>query len=539
QDIESALEAFSASVLEAFNANAKTIMVSARSNRWWNAECKAAVDAYRNDRTRYNLREFKRTVRRVKAEFFKRQVDDRIAKNRVWDLINWVKPRRLPAVEAISYQGTPCSSSEQLWTALDSTFHAASNREADPSILDEAVSLTTREWTPFSMTELRTAIKGTSSSSSPGPDHVGWGDIKAATSDPEAAAALLKVANACIDAGHWPSHFKDSVSVVIPKPGKPSYDTPKSFRPIVLLNTVGKLVEKMLAARLQFEGLKYGAIESQQFGGITQRSTEDAGSYLVHLVRSGWASNLQTSVLAFDLANFFPSLNHEILAKVLQISGYSPTITNFFRSYLVGRRTKFSWEGEVSPSFAAEAGVGQGSALSPILAVLYLAPMMEIVKARVSKVIADILSYVDDGTLVAQSKDWATNNVNLREAYLTLSEVATKMGLVIEDSKTELFHFSRSGYGDNPPLDLGVTPFTGATPLAPKPVWRYLGIYFDRRLDFRTHAKLMCTKALTTVRAMGVLGNSSKGLPPNEKRRLYRACCLPIALYGCRLDRKS
>src|SRR6185369_8986533 len=34
---------------------------------------------------------------------------------------------------------------------------------------------------------------------------------------------------------------------------------------------------------------------------------------------------------------------------------------------------------------------------------------------------------------------------------------------------------------------------------------------------------------------MGILGNLSKGLPPNEKHRLYRACCLPIALYGCRL----
>src|SRR6185369_10967252 len=141
----------------------------------------------------------------------------------------------------------------------------------------------------------------------------------------------------------------------------------------------------------------------------------------------------------------------------------------------------------MSPPFAAEVGVGQGSALSPILAVLYLAPMINVIRVQIHHIIVDILSYVDDGTLVAQTRDFATNNVNLWEAYLTLSEVATTMGLVIEDSKTELFYFSRSGYGDNPPLDLGVTPFTGATPLVPKPVWRYLGIYFDRCLDFRMH----------------------------------------------------
>src|SRR6185369_16710338 len=119
---------------------------------------------------------------------------------------------------------------------------------------------------------------------------------------------------------------------------------------------------------------------------------------------------------------------------------------------------KFSWEGEVSPPFAAEAGVGQGSVLSPILTVLYLAPMINVVRAWTHYIIADILSYVNDGTLVAQTRNFATNNVNLQEAYLTLSEVVTKMGLVIEDSKIKLFHFSRSGYGENPPLDLGVTP---------------------------------------------------------------------------------
>jgi len=57
--------------------------------------------------------------------------------------------------------------------------------------------------------------------------------------------------------GHWPKHFKDSVSVIIQKPGKPTYSTPKSFRPIVLLNTVGKLIKKIISNCLQFDMIKY------------------------------------------------------------------------------------------------------------------------------------------------------------------------------------------------------------------------------------------------------------------------------------------
>ena len=73
---------------------------------------------------------------------------------------------------------------------------------------------------------------------------------------------LLLLANACLLVGHWPDYFKASTSVIIPKPGKPTYATPKSFRPIVLLNTLGKLYEKMLSACLQFDGVKYGVFNS-------------------------------------------------------------------------------------------------------------------------------------------------------------------------------------------------------------------------------------------------------------------------------------
>ena len=95
------------------------------------------------------------------------------------------------------------------------------------------------------------------------------------------------LANACLSLRHWPRHFKESVSVIIPKPGKPAYNTPKAFRPIVLLNTLGKLIEKMIARRLQFDAVKYSILHPNQLGGVAQRSTEDAGVFLTHLVRAG------------------------------------------------------------------------------------------------------------------------------------------------------------------------------------------------------------------------------------------------------------
>ena len=67
--------------------------------------------------------------------------------------------------------------------------------------------------------------------------------------------------------GHWLKHFKDSVLVIIPKPNKLSYSTPKVFRPIVLLNTLGKLVEKMISNRFQFNMIKCNLVNPNQMGG--------------------------------------------------------------------------------------------------------------------------------------------------------------------------------------------------------------------------------------------------------------------------------
>jgi hypothetical protein len=72
--------------------------------------------------------------------------------------------------------------------------------------------------------------------------------------------------------------------VVIPKPGKPLYDTLKLFCPIVLLNTLGKMFKKMLSNRLQFEAAKHGVLHPNQFRGVCQNSTEDAGCFLTHIV---------------------------------------------------------------------------------------------------------------------------------------------------------------------------------------------------------------------------------------------------------------
>jgi len=108
-----------------------------------------------------------------------------------------------------------------------------------------------------------------------------------------------------------------------------------------------------------------------------------------------------------------------------------------------------------------------------------------------------------------------------------------KFGLIVKHLKTEVFHFNKShGLFDLPPLDL----FSIEGPiLVPKNSWKYLGFIFNRKLFFHQHIDFYCNRAISTVKCMKTLGDSSCNIILIQKYLLYRCCILSIALYGFQL----
>jgi hypothetical protein len=223
---------------------------------------------------------FKRATCKAKRKHFDERIKEIGHTNlRPWDLMDWVGPCKTPPVQAILYQGVPCTSPDQLWNTLHSTFNSALDRP----IGDKWESPSIRAWVAYSASELSDALTGTLNRSAPGADHIMWCHLKCIVRDSYASRLFLWLANACLQSGHWPAEFKASTTVVIPKPGKPLYDTPKSFHLIVLLNTLGKMFEKMLSNRLQFEAAEHGVLHPNQFRGVCQNSTKDTGCFLTHI----------------------------------------------------------------------------------------------------------------------------------------------------------------------------------------------------------------------------------------------------------------
>ena len=73
---------------------------------------------------------------------------------------------------------------------------------------------------------------------------------------------------------------------------------------------MGKLIKRVIGERLQFNIIANDFIHPSQLGGLKSKSTTDASVTLTHAIQSGWVRNLTTSTLIFNIAQFFPSLNH-------------------------------------------------------------------------------------------------------------------------------------------------------------------------------------------------------------------------------------
>ena len=116
--------------------------------------------------------------------------------------MEWVKQCKLPACEAIQYNGQPRHQMSKLWDALHNTYNSASGQEVDLSVLDPLPTFQESDWPPFSALELTDVLSSCSSRSSPELDHIMWVHLKAVLENKKSLQLVVTLANACIHVGH-------------------------------------------------------------------------------------------------------------------------------------------------------------------------------------------------------------------------------------------------------------------------------------------------------------------------------------------------
>ncbi len=156
--------------------------------------------------------------------------------------------------------------------------------------------------------------------------------------------AVARLFQACLDSSYHPKRFKEANTIILKKPKKPDYLEPKAYRPIALLDTLGKALETVVSRRLSSLAERYRLLPEQQMGARKGRSVETALKTLPDSVHTVWnqGENNVASLLLLDVAGAFDNVSHERLLHNLRVKGVLTVIVAWVASFLQGRATSIT-----------------------------------------------------------------------------------------------------------------------------------------------------------------------------------------------------
>ena len=303
---------------------------------------------------------------------------------------------------------------------------------------------------------------------------------------------------------------------------------------------IGKLLTKVVAKRLQFEVQGHNLFHDGQFGGISRHSTTDVGLILMDMITENRDRGLHTTILARDIAQFFPSMSHEVICALLTKLGFNSKIIHFLAAFLQDRSTTYTWDGIATDThFQCSDGVPQGDPLSPVLSALYLSLVIKHLFPWNYERWINTLFFVDDGTLICSSPSLEDNVSTLSLFYKHFLYLLANIGLTVEQLKLELKHFiafspkgSHRSFENIPQPPLRYSWHGKDYEVLPSKIWRYLGFFFDSFLRFDFHVQYYTNKGFSTIRACNMLGSSCGGLGPRQWVVCYNAYVVSVLTYG-------
>ena len=116
---------------------------------------------------------------------------------------------------------------------------------------------------------------------------------------------ITAIYNRCLREGIFPRRWKKAIIIPIIKPGKEESDEVSKLRPITLLDTVGKVLEKIMTNKTNHHVYSRGHMNKTQFGFRPQISTIDAAIAVRDLVQEGLAVEEVIALLSLNVQGAF------------------------------------------------------------------------------------------------------------------------------------------------------------------------------------------------------------------------------------------
>lgn len=332
---------------------------------------------------------------------------------------------------------------------------------------------------------------------------------------------LTKIFNACLNFGYFPSVWKKAKVIALPKPNKDN-TLPANYRPISLLSSISKLLERVILSRLIIHIEEHNIIPNEQFGFRQNHSTVNQLARVVKDLKIAQQQQQSTGLVTLDIEKAFDSIWHAgLIYKLLELK-FPLTLCKIISSFLTNRSFAVHINDAKSNTHPIIAGVPQGSCLSPYLYNIYTSdfPLSPIVKTAM---------FADD-TAIYYSNENPLQIVNeLENALSIINNFFIKWKIKINETKTQAIFLTRrraQRFLPNQKIQLATTEINWENEI------KYLGLIIDKKITFKNHCQYSNEKAQKYIRILYPLINRKSHLNIHNKRLIINCIFRPMLLYA-------
>ena len=509
---------------------------SSYEKRWWTKDLTQLRQAYTHWRNRarsqrrwgWKIPELEGRAKEAAKEFHdairkqkKAHWEDFVAESKnIWQVAKYVKPQDTAAFDKIpslsrqdgSKTETNTEQAEELLKVFFPPLPIVTEKEPDSPRGKELES------PEITAEEVERAIFKASSWKAPGADGMPamvWKQMWPAVKD-----WIVHIFKASMQEGMLPHQWRSAKIIPFKKPGKPDYTIAKAYRPISLLSTLGKAMEALVAERISYMIEEEGLLPTNHFGARKQRSTEHALTILQEHIYKAWRSRKVLSLVSFDLKGAYNGVHKERLLQRLAARRIPQDWIRWVNAFCSDRTAEIVVNGQTSKrEKLQQAGLPQGSPLSPVLFLFYNA---DLVQQKITTK-GGAVAFVDDYTAWVTGTSAALNRESIQKMVDRAVEWERRSGATFEPDKTAYIHFTRSpDRSENEPIQV-----KNDTVLPRKEV-KLLGVIMDAELRYRKHIAKTATKGLAAAMALKRLRMTS----PSTARQLFAATVAPVMDYA-------
>ena len=374
----------------------------------------------------------------------------------------------------------------------------------------------------FTKEELETSVLSLKSNKAPGPDGIPSEALKIVFNiNPD---ILLRMYNACLVEGVFPSPWKTARLVLISK-GKGDPELPSSHRPLCMLDTAGKLFEKLIRSRLNSAVAAAGDLCPRQYGFRKGRSTIDAIVEVQRAVERAEShshfSRRVVLLVTLDVKNAFNSARWVDMLDALRNTFRIPTyLLRLIEDYLRSRALTYETRDGVR-TMEVTSGAAQGSILGPDL---WNVAYDSLLRAEMPEE-TSLVGYADDIAALIAARNVELAQLKLNQVMRVVNTWMSEHGLSLALSKTEIVILTKKRIDTVVPFRVGreVVQSTRAA--------KYLGVMVDNKLSWRDQIFRTADKAAKVVSHLSML-MANVGGPRSSRRRLMMSTVQSVLLYG-------